>query len=183
MNRRPAILSALLAATVLSACGGSAPSGEVSETPPVSDPLAAWRPSAMEEAEAVAVVQRLFDALETGDEALLREVMDPSVVMHFTETRDGSTTFGSATVDALATRITTAEAPLVERMWDPTVLVNGELATVWTPYDFYVGTEFSHCGIDVATVLNDGGTRRIVALSWTRLQPPACELHPDGPPA
>ena len=63
------------------------------------------------------------------------------------------------------------------------VLVNGELATVWTPYDFYVGTEFSHCGIDVATVLNDGGTRRIVALSWTRLQPPACALHPEGPPA
>ena len=109
--------------------------------------------------------------------------MDPSVVMHFTETRDGETTFGSASVDALATRITSSEVPLIERFWDPTILVDGQLTTVWTPYDFYAGTEFSHCGIDVVTILNEGGAHRIVALSWTRLQPPACELHPDGPPA
>jgi hypothetical protein len=182
-------LCLLLPVASLTACDQSTGGGrDAAETSPAReqtgapDPLAAWRPSVEEEAAAVAVVQRLFDALETGDEALLREVMDPSVVMHFTETRDGETTFGSATVDGLAARITTSEVPLIERLWDPTVLVNGELATVWTPYDFYVGSDFSHCGIDVATILNDGGVHRIVALSWTRLQPPACELHPDGPP-
>ena len=158
MRRRPSAPSLLLTAVLFAACGGDAPEGSV-EPPPAQDPLAEWRPSAQEEAAATAVVQRLFDALETGDEALLREVMDPTVVMHFTETRDGETTFGSATVDALATRITTSEAPLIERFWNPTVLVNGQLSTVWTPYDFYVGTEFSHCGIDVVTILDEGGVR------------------------
>jgi hypothetical protein len=177
------MLNVLLTALLVAACGGDTSTPATSDAPAAPDPLAEWRPSPAEEAAAVEVVQRLFDALETGDEALLREVMDPSVVMHFTETRDGETTFGNASVDGLATRITSSEAPLIERMWDPTVLVNGALATVWTPYDFYVGAEFSHCGIDVATILNDSGQRRIVALSWTRLQPPACDLHPDGPPA
>jgi len=170
----------LLALTA--ACSGSDDSAPPQSIEP-SDELAAYRPSAAQEAQAVATVQRLFDALETGDEALLRSVMDPSVVMHFTEERDGATTFGSATVDGLATRITSSDVPLIERMWDPTVLVNGELATVWTPYDFYVGSDFSHCGVDVATVMNTSEGPRIAALSWTRLQPPACALHPDGPPA
>ena len=183
MKRRPALLDVLLTTLLVSACGGETSAPASTDAPAAPDALADWRPSPAQESAATEVVQRLFDALETGDEALLREVMDPSVVMHFTETRDGETTFGSATVDALATRITSSEAPLIERFWDPTVLVNGELSTVWTPYDFYVGTEFSHCGIDVVTILNEGGQRRIVALSWTRLQPPACDLHPEGPPA
>ena len=110
--------------------------------------------------------------------------MDPSVVMHFSETRDdGETTFGSATVEGLASRISSSEAPLIERMWDPVVVTNGAMATIWTPYDFYVGADFSHCGVDVATMMETSGGWKVVALSWTRLQPPACELHPDGPPA
>jgi hypothetical protein len=112
----------------------------------------------------------------------MRSVMDPSVVMHFSETRDGTTTFGSATVDALADRLVSSDVALIERMWDPVVVVNGPLATVWTPYDFYAGSEFSHCGVDVATVMDTADGWKIVALSWTRLQPPACELNPDGPP-
>ena len=147
------------------------------------DPLAEYRPSPAREQAVVQTLQRLFDALERGDEELLRSVMDPSVVMHFSETRDGATTFGSATVDGLATRITSSEVPLIERMWDPVVVVDGPLATIWTPYDFYAGTEFSHCGVDVANLMETEEGWTIVALSWTRLQPPSCELHPDGPPS
>jgi len=144
-------------------------------------PLEMYAPGA-DRAAVVGTLQLLFDALESGDEELLRRVLEPSVLMRFAEVRDGETTHGRSTVDALATRIVSAEEPLIERMWDPVVLVNGPLATVWTPYDFYVGEAFSHCGIDVATMLRTDDGWRIAGLSWTRLQPPACELHPDGPP-
>lgn len=138
---------------------------------------------AAEEAEVVATLQRLFDALETGDADLLRSVIDASVVMHYAETTDGRTSFGSSTVDVLASRITSSEVPLIERMWDPVVLVHGSLATIWTPYDFYAGSTFSHCGIDSATLMRRDGGWTIVGLSWTRRQPPECDLHPEGPPA
>jgi hypothetical protein len=134
------------------------------------------------EAEVVAALQGLFDALGSGDGESLRSLLDPSVVMHFSETRDGTTTFGSSTVDDLVARVTASEAPLIERMWDPEVRIDGPLASIWTPYDFYVGSELSHCGIDVATFMDTPEGWRVVALSWTRLQPPACALHPDGPP-
>ena len=51
------------------------------------------------------------------------------------------------------------------------------------PGKFYAGETFSHCGVDAANLLAGPEGWRIVALSWTRLQPPACDLHPDGPPA
>lgn len=141
-----------------------------------------WAPSEAERAEVVATLQRLFDALESGDEELLRHVMDPSVVMHFSETRATGTTGGSSTVDGLAERIASSEVPLVERMWDPIVLMNWPMATIWAPYDFYAGAELSHCGVDAATLMRTPDGWKIVALSWTRMQPPACELNPEGPP-
>ncbi len=139
-------------------------------------------PSAAERDAILAPLQTLFDALEAGDAELLRSVVAPGTLMSFTETRDGTTTLGTATLDQLAERITSSTVPLIERMWDPVVTVDGPLATIWTPYDFYNGDELSHCGIDAATLLLGESGWRIVGLSWTRDQPPACELHPDGPP-
>ncbi len=184
MNSFPARTLLLAVAAALAACTATADSADdPADASVASHPLDAWQADPTTEAEVVATLQQLFDALEDGDEALLRSVVDPSVVMHFSETRDGTTTFGSASLDALATRITTAEAPLIERMWSPSVLVDGPLATLWTPYDFYAGSEFSHCGVDVASFMRHDDGWRIVALSWTRAQPPACDLHPGGPPA
>jgi hypothetical protein len=144
--------------------------------------ITTYAPSAEQRSEVVAKVQELFDALETGDAELLRAVIDPSVVMHFTETRDGETTFGTSTVDGLAERISADGPPLIERMWDPIVATNGSFAMLWAPYDFYSGATFSHCGVDAVNLMNIDDGWRIVALSWTRLQPPACDLHPEGPP-
>lgn len=181
MKHRVATLTALFLAA---GCAGSEPPAQSSDTAARTvDALEAFRPSLAQEAEVVAALQTLFDALGSGDADLLRAIVDPSVVMHFSETRDGVTTFGSSTVEGLANRITSSEVPLIERMWNPVVVVNGPLATVWTPYDFYVGADFSHCGVDAANLMRTDQGWRIVALSWTRLQPPACETHPAGPPA
>ena len=181
MKRQVIVLVALLAVPACS--GAESPSTSQTAAAETVDPLAAYQPSRAQKSEIVGTLQRLFDALETGDETLFRSTMDPSVVMHSSETRDGQTTFGSATVDGLADRITSSEVPLIERMWDPVVVVNGPLATIWTPYDFYSGEVFSHCGVDSANMLQTEAGWKIVALSWTRLQPPACDLHPEGPPS
>ena len=145
--------------------------------------IGAFEPTDTEKADVVATLQRLFDALQAGDEALLRSVVDASVVMHYSETLDGRTILGSSTLDALAARITSGEVPLIERMWDPVVAVDGALATIWTPYDFYAGQAFSHCGVDAVSLMRTDDGWKIVGLSWTRRQPPDCALHPGGPPS
>lgn len=159
---------------------GAATDGAGTNTRPAASGV---EPSNAERDAILAPLQGLFDALEAGDPELLRSVVAPGTLMSFTETRDGTTTLGTATLDQLAERITSSPVPLIERMWDPVVMVDGPLATIWTPYDFYAGDELSHCGIDAATLLLGEDGWKIVGLSWTRDQPPACALHPEGPPA
>ncbi len=188
MTRAALTISALLAATACAPAGGpsDADAGTATTEAETATTEAGGAGEAVTDAErqqVVAALQAVFDALRTGDADLLRSVMDPGVVMHFTQTdASGSTSHGSSTVEGLAARIQASDAPLIERMWDPVVRVDGALASIWTPYDFYTGATFSHCGTDVATLVRRDGRWTVVSLSWTRRQPPACALHPDGPP-
>jgi len=45
-----------------------------------------------------------------------------------------------------------------ERILDYKIEIDGSLATVWTPYQFYVNGELSHCGANAFTLVqtNDG---------------------------
>jgi len=69
-----------------------------------------------------------------------------------------------------------------ERYWDPTVLVEGNIATIWTPYDFYVNDRFNHCGIDVFSFFKIDDEWKIINTAYTVVQDGSCEMHPDGPP-
>ena len=174
---------ALAAVVALATAAACADADAGSANPGAGVASSAYEPTAAERADIVAALQMVFDALETGDSDLLRGVMEPNALMHSSETNAaGETSFGFSTLEGLATRIETSEVPLIERMWDPAVGVSGSMATIWAPYDFYVGADFSHCGVDAATLRNGEDGWKIISLSWTRLQPPTCLLHPDGPP-
>ena len=170
----------LLAPLAVAACtSGDSSSAE----PAVPTTESAHAPTDADHAAILATVQALFDALASGDGQVLRDIMHPSVVMHSVErAADGTRSGSTSTLDQLVARVEAGEAVLTERMWDPEVRVSGDLAMVWTPYDFYVGDDFSHCGADAFALSRNGESWTVVALSWTRLQPPECELHPDGPP-
>jgi hypothetical protein len=71
---------------------------------------------------------------------------------------------------------------VTERGFRPEARVNGPVAMVWYPYDLYLDGQWSHCGVDVFTLIRADGQWRISTMSWSVEQPPACEKHPDGPP-
>ena len=71
---------------------------------------------------------------------------------------------------------------IVERGFDPEVRVASGLASVWLPYDLYVNGSWSHCGVDLFTLLRVEGQWRILTMGWTVEQPPECRRHPGGPP-
>ncbi len=186
-----------LAALLLLACGapGDAPNPATDSAQPAASspgpatvtaaPGSRHLPGDEDRAAILSTVQALFDALATGDGQLLREIMHPDVLMHSVErAADGTRSGSTSTRDELIARLEGSEAVLTERMFDPEVRISGDLAMAWTPYDFYIGDDFSHCGADALLLTRgDGDSWTIIALSWTRLQPPQCELHPDGPPA
>ena len=183
MHRVVSTLAVLvLAATALATC--TPPADEPASPPP--EPSATTprhHPSDEDRAAILSVVQSLFDALAERDGETLRALLHPDVVMRSVEAAsEGARSIATSTLNDLVARVEGGEEVLTERMFDPEVRVSGDLAMVWTPYDFYVGEALSHCGADVFVMVREGDVWRVTGLSWTRQQPPECELHPDGPP-
>jgi hypothetical protein len=79
-------------------------------------------------------------------------------------------------------RASTNTNRLMERGFAGTAMVDGPIAMVWLPYDFYVNGTWSHCGVDIFTMVKDDAGWKIASLAYTVLQPPACTPHPGGPP-
>lgn len=133
------------------------------------------------EREAVlAVVQEFFDTMTAADSAGAREVMLPEgVSFGVREQADGLFLRSRSNVDYIA-GLAGREERVVERMWDPTVLIHERLAVVWTPYDIYVDGEFLHCGVDAFTLLETEEGWRIATAAFT-MEPTGCEPSPLGP--
>jgi hypothetical protein len=58
--------------------------------------------------------------------------------------------------------------PYDERLRNPVVQVDGGLASVWAEYHFYVGTRFSHCGVDTFHLVRTTEGWKIIDLADTR---------------
>ena len=128
----------------------------------------------------LAVVQEFFDTMTAADSAGARAVMLPEGVnFGVREQADGLFLRSRSNADYIA-GLAGREERVVERMWDPTVLIHERLAVVWTPYDIYVDGEFLHCGIDAFTLLETEEGWRIATAAFT-MEPTGCEPSPLGP--
>lgn len=171
MNPLSRLLGALCLAS-LAACASAPPS--------------ALRPPGDPDREAVlAVIQSAFDAIAAqGEEGagMWEELLLERGTMSSVRNRDGvpvtrSTTFAE---HVERTAGSSPEQSYLERMWDATVLVEGDIAVVWTPYDFWLDGEFSHGGIDAATLLRTEDGWRIASLAWSVVPDYESALPPPG---
>ena len=66
-----------------------------------------------------------------------------------------------------------------ERIWDPEVRVHGPIATVWTPYDFWIDGKLSHCGVDAFDLIKTADGWKIAGGAYTIES--GCKPSPLGP--
>ena len=55
-----------------------------------------------------------------------------------------------------------------ERYWDAVVLTDGNIASVWAPYDFFSNGKFSHCGVDLFYLVKENKEWKIAHFGYTR---------------
>lgn len=55
-----------------------------------------------------------------------------------------------------------------ERLLDYSIQVDDTMANVWTPYEFWLNGDFSHCGVNSFQLFNDNGQWKIIYLIGTR---------------
>lgn len=136
---------------------------------------------ATDEDDVVAVADLALERITAEDSAGLAALMIEQAMIYIGVVEDG--VYSVRTRTYADTRDRPIEVDLVERGWDPTVLVSGTIALVWYPYDIYVDGAWSHCGVDIFNMIRTNDGWRIAVLQYNVQQPPDCNPHPDGPPS
>jgi len=136
---------------------------------------------ATDEDDVVAIADQALEKISTEDSEGLAALMIEQAMVYVGIVEDGK--YSVRTRTYADTRDRPIDVDLVERGWDPTVLVSGTIAVVWYPYDIYVDGAWSHCGIDIFNMIRTDEGWRIAVLQYNVQQPPDCAAHPDGPPA
>jgi hypothetical protein len=120
-------------------------------------------------AAVLATVQKVFQAMHTRDTALLTQAFDTSARLIGVSTR-GTPAVRLLLPSAFGAAIASAKPGDVwnERIWDPEVRIDGEVAQVWAYYTFHLNNTFSHCGVDAFMLLKVGAEWKITQLADSR---------------
>jgi len=132
-----------------------------------------------EEQLVVTVVERLFNGIESQDTVLLAQLLDAGAQLVSVREVDGAPRWTRRTKVDFLTGIATNDVTMIERMWDPEVRIDGDVATLWAPYDFHIDGEFSHCGYDGFHLTRQEGRWIISTITYT-VRTTGCEYAPQA---
>jgi ketosteroid isomerase-like protein len=140
--------------------------------PNAVEPARAHADAGQAERRAVlAVSDQLFAALASKDRsALLAAVVPEGRATATFTTPGGERRVESESWTEFADRLALASVQLRERLIDPHVHVEGDIAMIWSRYEFEIDGRFSHCGIDHFDLVRIEGRWRILNLTWTKQQ-------------
>lgn len=65
-------------------------------------------------------------------------------------------------------------------MWDAQVLLDENIAMAWTYYDLHVDGQFSHCGINLVSLIKTDDGWKISDITYN-VKREQCEESPLGP--
>jgi Putative lumazine-binding len=111
------------------------------------------------------VVKRLFDGMRARDTAQMRSVMDGSARLIDVTPAGAKSIDPGAWIGGVARG---TGAMWDERIFDPEVRVDDNIATVWVYYEFWRGSDLSHCGIDAFFLVKSASGWRVNQVADTR---------------
>lgn len=112
-------------------------------------------------------ITTFFDGLHKGDSAIVSSTLHPTIKLQTTFiNREGKKVLLTDSKLKVLTGIANKkpEHTYLEKLLSWNIKVDGNLASVWTPYEFYLNGNFSHCGANSFQLFNDNGTWKIIYL-------------------
>ena len=127
--------------------------------------LTAFRaaPTANEQA-VLAPVQAMFDGMSKRDAAAIKAPTLPGGTMVLM--RDGKPT--QMTLESFADRVgKPGTTKIEERIHDPLIRIDNDLAVVWAPFEFLIDGKMDHCGTDLFNMAKVDGKWLIASVADT----------------
>jgi Putative lumazine-binding len=117
-----------------------------------------------EEQAVLAPVKALFDGMAKRDAAAMKEPLLTGGTMVLM--RDGKPT--QMTFEDFANRVgKPGTTHIEERIHDPLVRIDNDLAVVWAPFEFLVDGKVDHCGTDLFNLVRQDGKWLIASVADT----------------
>lgn len=117
-----------------------------------------------------AAVNRLFDGMKNADAALLQAAFaDSAILQTIARNKEGELYIRNEKLADFANFVSKQEKGVAdERIEFETIRIDGPLAMVWTPYQFYYKGQFHHCGVNSFQLVRLKGEWKIQYLIDTR---------------
>lgn len=128
----------------------------------------------------IAVIGEFFDAMTARDVERMRSLMTPDGILYGYRESDDGLQIMRPTHKAYLENLGNGEGKLVERFWEPEVMIYDRLATIWTPYDFHLNGQFSHCGVNNFSMLKTDDGWVITGVVFSS-ETENCAESPLGP--
>jgi hypothetical protein len=120
--------------------------------------------STPEEQAVLAPVTAMFDGMAKRNAAAIMEPLLPGGTMVLM--RDGKPT--QMTFEAFADRVgKPGTTKIEERIHDPLIRIDNDLAVVWAPFEFLVDGKVDHCGTDLFNLVRKDGRWLIASVADT----------------
>ncbi|WP_237276874.1 nuclear transport factor 2 family protein [Tenacibaculum ovolyticum] len=112
-------------------------------------------------------VETFFDGLHKGDSTIVGSTLHTTIKIQTTFTnKDGEKKLITDSKKKLLIGIANkkVENTYLEKLLSWDIKINGNLASIWTPYEFYLNGKLSHCGANSFQLFNNNGKWEIIYL-------------------
>lgn len=123
------------------------------------------------EEEAVkATIKQLFDGMRKGDSTMVGAVFHPTARLQSVfKNKEGKVVVKTDAISGFVKSIGTPHPEVYdERLLSYEIRIDEQMATAWTPYEFYVGDKFSHAGVDAFQLAKTEKGWQIIQITDTR---------------
>jgi hypothetical protein len=121
-----------------------------------------------EEAAVMQPINSLFAGIAAHDAAAINALLVPNGgATVVTEGPNGSRTVQRRTWAELIERVRSSPDRMEERLTDPAIESDGNVAMVWGNFVFLVNGKVDHCGVDHFSLVRDGTVWKIADASWS----------------
>jgi hypothetical protein len=112
----------------------------------------------------------MFTAMKNADSIELKNSFSESAVLQtISKTKEGQTVVRTEVINDFVSFVgKTTKGDADERIAFGAIHIDGSLASVWTPYQFYYKGSFSHCGVNSFQLVRTNNEWRIQFIIDTR---------------
>jgi len=116
-------------------------------------------------------INRFFEGYHSRDTTVMRSTLQAGAILQsIGALTDGKPVLHNEAIEGFLEKVASIPdtVQLEERLLDYRIQIDGNMASAWTPYEFYLRNAFHHCGVNSFQLFNDGSAWKIIYIVDTR---------------